>query len=386
MPKRTDGLYQRGQRWYFKFKTEEGWKEHGTGSSDYKEAKDKKAQFLADLKQNKLPNERGNWSLQQAVDDWKASRKLRLQPGSYASEVSICTNLVANLKPDTKLKNLTTAFTRYQDRRLEDEASHKTINNETTVLSAMLKAANLQVTYKKLKLEENEDIVPFTPEEQQRLVQYARVSDENAVVPYAAVLALSTGMRGGEIKKLQLKAIDLDKNEILIPRFVNIDGKKSTATKTKKGNRRVVLDTLAVWAVRKLMSRAKRLGATEPTHFLLPTLLDKHTKETDPLHGGTGYDPTHPQASWSGEWETLSEALKINHRFHNLRHSYITRAAEAGLPIEVMMSQVGHMSAAMIRHYTHISTRALHRAAKQLENHEDSVILLKSAGMVAAMQ
>jgi hypothetical protein len=116
------------------------------------------------------------------VDDWKESRKLRLQPGSYASEVSICANLLENLKLDTKLKNLTTAFTRYQDRRLEDEASHKTINNETTVLSAMLKAANLQVTYKKLKLEENEDIVPFTPEEQQRLVQYARVPDENAVV------------------------------------------------------------------------------------------------------------------------------------------------------------------------------------------------------------
>lgn len=171
----------------------------------------------------------------------------------------------------------------------------------------------------------------------------------------------------GEIKKLQLKAIDLDKNEILIPRFVNIDGKKSTATKTKKGNRRVVLDTLAVWAVRKLMSRAKRLGATEPTHFLLPTLLDKHTKETDPLHGGEGYDPTHPQASWSWEWEALCEALSLRHRFHNLRHTYITRCAEAGLPIEVVMSQVGHMSAAMSRHYTHISTRALHRAASQLD-------------------
>src|ERR1700756_4087058 len=94
-------------------KSEDGWKEHGTGSSDYKEAKDKKAQFLTDLKQNKLPNERGNWTLKQAVDDGKESRKLRLQPGSCASEVSICTNLIANLKQETKLKNLTTAFTRY---------------------------------------------------------------------------------------------------------------------------------------------------------------------------------------------------------------------------------------------------------------------------------
>jgi hypothetical protein len=64
MPKRTDGLYQRGQRWYFKFKTDDGWKEHGTGTSDYKEAKDKKAQFLSDLKQNKFPERAGQLDLE----------------------------------------------------------------------------------------------------------------------------------------------------------------------------------------------------------------------------------------------------------------------------------------------------------------------------------
>src|ERR1700740_2647998 len=149
MPKRTDGLYQRGQNWYFKFKTDNGWKKHGTGTSDYKEAKDKKSQFLADLKQNKLPNDRGNWTLQQAVDEWRVSRKLRIRPGSYASEVCITQNLLNVLKPEIKLKNLMTVFSRYQDKRLDDEASHKTINNETTVLSAMLKAANLNVEYKK---------------------------------------------------------------------------------------------------------------------------------------------------------------------------------------------------------------------------------------------
>jgi len=75
----------------------------------------------------------------------------------------------------------------------------------------------------------------------------------------------------------------------------------------------------------------------------------------------------------------VRKAVGIEHRrFHDLRHSYITRAAEAGVPLAVIQAQVGHMSIQMVEHYTHICHAAIHRAAAQIE--ENSADLLKGLG------
>ncbi len=91
-------------------------------------------------------------------------------------------------------------------------------------------------------------------------------------------------------------------------------------------------------------------------------------------------DPAHPQSSFDAEWDDVRAKAKIEHRrFHDLRHSYITRCAEAGIPLSVVQAQVGHMSAAMTEHYTHVSEAAVHKAAKQLER--ESADLLKRLGL-----
>jgi integrase len=137
---------------------------------------------------------------------------------------------------------------------------------------------------------------------------------------------------------------------------------------------------MACWAIRRLLDRAARLGARDSEDYLLPTLRDKHTRSTDPLHGRTGWDPEHPQSSFDAEWDDVREKAKLKHRrFHDLRHSYVTRCAEAGIPLPVVQSQVGHVGIAMVEHYTHISQGAVHRAAQQLER--DSADLLKRLGL-----
>jgi integrase len=133
--------------------------------------------------------------------------------------------------------------------------------------------------------------------------------------------------------------------------------------------------------VRKLIDRAKRLGATQPDHYLLPTLLERHSRPTDPLYGkGEGFDPTHPMGSWAKEWNRFRKAAKIQHRrFHDLRHTYCTRAAEAGVALAITQAQVGHMSQALTAHYTHVSERAIHKAAQRIELH--SADLMKHLGL-----
>jgi integrase len=117
-----------------------------------------------------------------------------------------------------------------------------------------------------------------------------------------------------------------------------------------------------------LLFRAQLLGASEPTHYLLPADLSKHTKNTDPLKGGKGFDPTRHQASWDSAWENLKKAAGLpDLRFHDLRHTHISHAIESGVPIEVVMAQVGHMSADMTRYYTHLGSKAKHSAVAAVQ-------------------
>lgn len=177
--------------------------------------------------------------------------------------------------------------------------------------------------------------------------------------------------------------VDLENRRLRIAR---------AATKTNAGARLIELNQAATGAVCKLYVRAQQLGAKEPEHFLLPADLSRHTKPGDPLKGGRGFDVTHHQASWDTSWRHLRQAaanaireaaakqnrdltpeeretaVLFEHlRFHTMRHSFITLMGERGVPFEVVGAMVGHMSAAMVRHYTHISNQAARKAVELLD-------------------
>ena len=382
--KDRDGLYQRGGSgpWYFKYENADGkWLARSTGCTSYNEAKQERSKFLENVRNGRLPNDRAKWTPKVAVDQHLADRKHRIKPGSYRSEVCIAGKLVETLGESKTLESLADILVirRYQNKRLAEGIKPKSVNNEILFLSSILRDAKLwwrvEGEYKKLRVDANDEIVALTQEEQQRMLQVARTADDNAVAPYTSVLSFSTGMRSKEIMHMQIGAI-----QGLDTEFPIIRVRRST-TKTNAGARPVSLDSMAVWAVRKLLDRARRLGATKPEHFLLPTLLERHSRPTDPLYGkGEGFDPTHPMGSWQKEWNTFRKAAKIEHRhFHLMRHSYITRAAEAGVPLAITQAQVGHMSQALTAHYTHISEKAIHKAAQRIELH--SADLMKHLGL-----
>jgi integrase len=52
-----------------------------------------------------------------------------------------------------------------------------------------------------------------------------------------------------------------------------------------------------------------------------------------------------PMFSWTRSWRKLvAESGMPGLRFHDLRHTFRTWGAEAGVPLEVMMAQLGHMN------------------------------------------
>jgi hypothetical protein len=73
-------------------------------------------------------------------------------------------------------------------------------------------------------------------------------------------------------------------------------------------------------------------------------------------------------SSWRTAWRSLRNAAGLTHvRFHDGRHTALTRLAEKGVPDWVIRAQFGHVSPAMMAVYSHVRRKALNQAAEALE-------------------
>ena len=117
------------------------------------------------------------------------------------------------------------------------------------------------------------------------------------------------------------------------------------------------LNKACLEALRELHTRAAELGFTEPEHFLFV------------WHGrDKKLDPSRPMSSGRTAWRSLREAAGLTHvRFHDGRHSALTRLAEKGVADWVIRAQFGHVSPAMMAIYSHVRRKALNEAAAALE-------------------
>ena len=52
--------------------------------------------------------------------------------------------------------------------------------------------------------------------------------------------------------------------------------------------------------------------------------------------------------------------------FHSLRHTFVSLAANAGVPLHIVQSIVGHESTAMTRHYYHENVDSLRKAVNAI--------------------
>ena len=128
------------------------------------------------------------------------------------------------------------------------------------------------------------------------------------------------------------------------------------------------LESDSVWAASRLYERAKKLGASEPEHYLFPVSQSRHTQEGKDV-AGTGYDPESPMKTWRTAWRSLTAKAGLRGlRFHDLRHHGITKLAEAGVPDQTLMSIAGHISRQMLNHYSHICMKAKQDAVKAIDS------------------
>ena len=78
-------------------------------------------------------------------------------------------------------------------------------------------------------------------------------------------------------------------------------------------------------------------------------------------------DPTKPMGSWKTSWTAARKAAGVEVRWHDCRHSFISRLAESQASDATIMSLAGHLSRKMLERYSHTRSQAKLRAIAVLD-------------------
>jgi hypothetical protein len=148
-----------------------------------------------------------------------------------------------------------------------------------------------------------------------------------------------------------LRKLSSERQHTLRLRDVNLPAQVLTVSvegsKNRYRHRTIPLrETSTLWAMEQLIKRAWEMGAREPDHYIFPFCSGHVTNPNKPM---TVQGLKRP-------WQEVREATGLlSFRMYDTRHTAITRLAEEGVPITVIMSLAGHISPRMTLHYTHVS-------------------------------
>ena len=231
-------------------------------------------------------------------------------------------------------------------------ADNNLIKKEVGLVIRVLKAAgcwsaHFEESFTALPGKESNVGRAMTPKEQDRFLRVAASREGWRVVYWWSILALQTTMSTNELRHLRRGDIFLDQGILQV---------RNEGAKNKFRVRTIPITTPeASWALAGLQERAAAMGAVAPFHCLFPIHITADR-----------YDPERPMTEFGlrKPWEAVRSAADVPWlRMYDMRHTAITRMAEAGMPIQVIMSFAGHISPRMQQHYTTISMQAKRRWA-----------------------
>jgi integrase len=320
--------------------------------------------------------------LSAAAEEWLEMKKATLQPRSTRIDQFNLAHLLPEFGRQLVCDIDPRGISRYQQKRLDAGASPKTVNMELGTLRAILRRsgqwARLQPEVKMLAV--RDDIGrSITAEEEAALLAACAQSRSRCLLPFVT-LAIETGARYGVIKTLQWGSVDFE-NRCL----------KWGKDKTAAGTGRIV--PLSQRAVAALHFWASTFPDRKPEHFVFPA--ERYGAAGDGfLNSPTVYhvDPTRPMGTIKKGWEAariraarimaeeaareqgraISDDAKITPlscRFHDLRHTSVSRMLNAGIPIAKVAKIAGWSNSTMVKmvaRYGHFALEDLRGAVESI--------------------
>ena len=270
--------------------------------------------------------------------------------------------------------------------QMDETYAGSTIRQTYIAMGTMLKAALMNdliikhpmngVRYTK-PVRAKDDIKFLTREEQRIFLQAAKRSHNYN--QYA--LILETGLRTGELIGLTWDAIDFEKRTLTVNKTLEYRHKqgywRAGPPKTPQSYRTIPLTERAhnilkeIWDNREYRKKSPLLSETLE-------YIDRRTGATSQLVMGdlvfinwrTG-EPAKNSSYDTHLYKICDEAGIKRFCMHALRHTYATRAIEAGMQPKVLQKLLGHASIkTTMDRYVHVTTESMDQAIKQFENNQ----------------
>jgi len=249
------------------------------------------------------------------------------------------------------------------EKRLSDSTVKRIFNVVNASLNSALKmeliTKNPASVIEKPKVKTKEMKI-WDADEITRFLRYAK---ESAYYT-GFLLAVTTGMRQGEILGLRWRDVDLEEGLLYVRQTLNHDGKGfKTGAKSKAGNRTIGLDDYTVNALkqqRKIVVQNKlRYGALFQDYDLVIC-----------TPKGIAIRPRNLLRAF---YSLIDKAGVTKIRFHDLRHTHSSLMLKQGENIKVISERLGHSSVRItLDTYSHVmpnmQKEASNRFAKQLFN------------------
>ena len=270
--------------------------------------------------------------------------------------------------------------------QMDETYAGSTIRQTYIAMGTMLKAALMNdliikhpmngVRYTK-PVRAKDDIKFLTREEQRIFLQAAKRSHNYN--QYA--LILETGLRTGELIGLTWDAIDFENRTLTVNKTLEYRHKqgywRAGPPKTPQSYRTIPLTERAYNILKEIWDNREH---RKKSPLLSETLeyIDRRTGATSQLVMGdlvfinwrTG-EPAKNSSYDTHLYKLCDEAGIKRFCMHALRHTYATRAIEAGMQPKVLQKLLGHASIkTTMDRYVHVTTESMDQAIKQFENNQ----------------
>ncbi len=251
--------------------------------------------------------------------------------------------------------------------------SPKTVSNLRMMFHTALKIAYLNdligknyIEFVKIPTVRTPEMRVFTIAEQKKLTDELNRTDE----PFAIgiFLCLTTGIRIGELCGLQWKHIDFENNNLMIrqtvQRLPKLDydgtGNKTEivigSPKSMASVRDIPLDDKIIEKLIDYKKNVEQIHGkfiTNPDEFLIASKRGK---------------PTEPRTIQDSFKRIILKAVISNANFHALRHTFATRALEAGVDFKTLSILLGHSDITVTIHVPNSNTKPMQYIPTRITN------------------
>ena len=284
-----------------------------------------------------------NMIVEEWVYRWLNKRKDKLSPQTYDSLNASFNNHLIPYIGKYKLSELNKsiieeayaqAFFKKSDKKYkEDTYSHATVNALAVQFKKCLQyavdsdilAKNPHDGVELHKLRSPKKVLAYTCQEQSKILEYVEDCERPKQIYY---VLLSTGMRIGEACALSWTDVDFENKSINVNKTaVSYHGSMiiQNHTKTDSGNRTIYLVDNAVSYLKKIYNQQDH----DINHYNLVVPTSRYTVQSP--------------SNLRRYWRRICDELNIPYRgLHALRHTWATRALEAGMDVKTVSSMMGH--------------------------------------------